>query len=266
MSAVVRKIVLKTPAAVGSLGQFSALDRCRSYSAETADALLAARDSQAQAQTAASVAAAARDVALAAAGGVKVTGTDAVITDLDTALSLDAPLVKTVLAPGGDERLHLTISDMGGAQADQAGAAGSVPAPQAGDQLKFLRADASWQALDRSSVGMAAVDDTWTLLPGAVSMISARQAAVEGDCLALVLPGGWPGRAVKPEQPGSGAGFVAAAVYDAPNGRTLVTVDGFALTDQCVGLWVGQDPRNAPSASSAGSDLYLANIFNSFTY
>ena len=173
MSASVKKIVLRTPAAVGSLGQFSALDRCRDYAADTADALLAAQASQTLAQGAANVAVAARDVALAAAGGVKVTAADAVITDLDTSLSVAAPLEKSVLSPGGDERLHLSVADMSPAGPEQAGASGVVPAPQAGDDLRYLRGDASWQALDRDSVGMANVEDTWTLLPGDVSMISA---------------------------------------------------------------------------------------------
>lgn len=266
MSASVKKVVLRTPTAVGSLGQFSALDRCRDYAADTADALLAAQASQTLAQGAANVAVAARDVALSAAGGVKVTAADAAITDLDTSLSVAAPLEKSVLSPGGDERLHLSVSDMAPAGPEQSGASGVVPAPQAGDDLKYLRGDASWQTLDRNTVGMANVEDTWTLLPGEVSMVSATQAAVAGDCLSLALPGGSPGRAVRPDQPQGATGFVAAAAYDAANTRTLITVEGFAFTPQCAQLQVGQDPRNAPSASSAGSDLYLASIFNYLNY
>jgi len=266
MSASVKKIVLRTPAAVGSLGQFSALDRCRDYAADTADALLAAQASQTLAQGAATVAVAARDVALAAAGGVKVTAADAAITDLDTSLSVAAPLEKSVLSPGGDERLHLRVCDMAPAAPDQAGASGVVPAPQAGDDLRYLRGDATWQTLDREAVGMGSVEDTWTLLPGDVSMISAKQAAVAGDCLSVALPGGSPGRAVRPDEPHGATGFVAAAVYDAANTRTLITVEGFAFTPQCARLQVGQDPRNAPSASSAGSDLYLATLFNYLSY
>ncbi|WP_027189628.1 hypothetical protein [Fundidesulfovibrio putealis] len=266
MSVSVKRIVLRTPAAVGSLGQFSALDRCRDYAADTADALLAAQASQTLAQGAANVAVAARDVALAAAGGVKVTAADAVISDLDTSLSVAAPLEKSVLSPGGDERLRLSVSEMAPAGPEQSGAPGVVPAPQAGDDRKYLRGDATWQTLDRNTVGMANVEDTWTLLPGEVSMVSATQAALPGDCLALALPGGSPGRAVRPDEPQGATGFVAAAVYDAANTRTLITVEGFAFTPQCTRLQLGQDPRNAPSASSAGSDLYLANIFNYLSY
>lgn len=266
MSVSVKRIVLRTPAAVGSLGQFSALDRCRDYAADTADALLAAQASQTLAQGAANVAVAARDVAVAAAGGVKVTAADAAITDLDTSLSVAAPLEKSVLSPGGDERLHLSVSGMAPAGTEQDGAPGVVPAPQAGDDIKYLRGDATWQTLDRNTVGMANVEDTWTLVSGEVSMVSATQAAVTGDCLSLALPGGSPGRAVRPDEPQGATGFVAAAVYDAANTRTLITVEGFAFTPQCTRLQLGQDPRNAPSASSAGSDLYLANIFNYLSY
>ncbi|MFP5222279.1 MAG: hypothetical protein ACLGSA_08325 [Acidobacteriota bacterium] len=266
MSASVKKIVLRTPAAVGGLGQFSALDRCRDYAADTADALLAAQASQNLAQGAAAVAVAARDVALAAAGGVKVTAADTTISDLDTTLSVDAPLEKSVLSPGGDERLHLSVAEMVPAGPGQDGAPGVVPAPQSGEDLKYLRGDATWQTLDRDAVGMGSVEDTWTLLPGGVSMISSNQAAVAGDCLSLALPGGLPGRAVRPDAPLETTGFVAAAVYDAANSRTLITVEGFAFTPQCTRLQVGQDPRNAPSATSAGSDLYLMNIFTCLNY
>lgn len=262
MSAVVKRIVLSTPAAVGSTAQFSALERCRAYSATATDAQAQAQASSASAQAASSVATAARDVALAAVGRVKVTQNDAQASLLDSALGVAAPLNKTVLSPGGDETLMLGVDALGGASASQAGSAGVAPAPLAGEQLKFLRGDATWQSLDRASLGLMNLEDAWTLLPGAVTMLSSTQASVAGDCAATASQG----RALKPDLPFGDYGYVADAVYDAANSRTIITVEGFAVTGQCTQLWVGQDPRNAPSASSSGSDLYLAVNYNCLMY
>ena len=55
-----------------------------------------------------------------------------------------------VLGYNGSEWVPMSLSEatsvpvMIGATADQAGSAGLVPAPQAGDQNKFLRGDGSW--------------------------------------------------------------------------------------------------------------------------
>jgi hypothetical protein len=252
MSAVVKRIVLSTPAAVGQAAQFSALERCRAYSATATDSSSTAQASAATAQAASGVAVAARDAALAVVGGVKVTQNDASASVLDLAVGVAAPLNKAVLSPGGDETLRLGVDTLGGASASHAGTAGVAPAPQAGEQQKFLRGDATWQA----------PDDVWTLLPGLVTMLSPSQAAVAGNCAAMAQPG----RALKPDRPAGTFGSVADAAYDAANSRTIITVEGFAVTGQCTQLWVGQDPRNAPSASSSGSDLYLAANYNCLMY
>lgn len=266
MSAVIRKIILKTPATVGATGQYSALELCRTHATEAADASDAALYAKSLAQSSATVAVAARDAAVASVGGVKVTVDDVQAGVLDTSLEVAAPLTKTVLDPGENETLQLGLAPLTGASAELPGAAGAVPSPQAGDQDKFLRGDATWQTLDRASLGMSGVADEWTALPGAVAMLSGSQAVVPGDVTTTVLPGAIPGRAIKPNLPSGDYGTVSAAVYEAANDRTVIILEGFTLTDQCTELSVGQDPRNAPASSSTGSELYLASICNCFLY
>jgi len=262
MSVSVKKIVLSTPTAVGATAQFSALERCRIFSATASEASSTAQAASTSAQAASSVATAARDATLFAVGGVKVTQNDTTASPLDAAVSVSGPLSKTVLSPGGDETLRLGVDTLAGASASQAGAAGAVPAPQAGEQLKYLRGDATWQTLDRATLGLSSVEDTWSQLPGAVTMLSATQASVAGNCTATATPG----RALKPDLPAGMYGCVADAAYDAANSQTIITVEGFAVTGQCTRLFVGQDPLNAPSASSSGSDLYLAANYNCVMY
>ena len=48
--------------------------------------------------------------------------------------------------------LLITIKDMVGATADKDGKAGTVPAPKAGDQTKFLRADGTWATVNTDGV------------------------------------------------------------------------------------------------------------------
>lgn len=266
MSAVIRKIVLKTPAAVGSTGQYSALELCRNHATEAADASDAAQHAQTLAQSSSSVAVAARDAALATVGAVKVTAADAQAGVLDASLEVAAPLAKTVLSPGGDEALQISVADLSGATGTSPGTSGVVPAPQTGDQNRFLRGDATWQTLDRANLGLSGVVDEWTALNGAVTRLSDSQAAVPGNQTNVALPGGVTGRAIRPDLPAGVYGTVADAVYDAPGDRTVITLDGISLAAECTALYAGQDPRNAPASSSAGSDLYLASIYNCFLY
>ncbi|MFZ5427743.1 MAG: hypothetical protein ACOZEN_12270 [Thermodesulfobacteriota bacterium] len=266
MSATVKRIVFKTPSAVGAVGQFSALERCRAYASSSSDGADSAQASANSAQISSNVALAARDAALAAVGAVKASPTDAVAASLDETVTVAFPLVKEVLSPGGDETFSLSVAVMAGAGASNAGLAGAVPAPRAGEQERFLRGDATWQPLDRAAVGMAAVEDTWTALEGPVTALSSSQAAVPGDQLHAVLPGGIPGRAIRPGGQEGVFGFVAAADYDSVNARTVITLDGIQPDGQCTALEVGQDPRNAPSSSSTGSDLYLAETCNCLMY
>lgn len=49
----------------------------------------------------------------------------------------------------------ITSSVMKGASADTAGSAGLVPAPQAGDQNKFLRGDGTWAEVTGGSVDLS---------------------------------------------------------------------------------------------------------------
>lgn len=266
MSSTVKRIVFKTPSAVGAVGQFSALERCRAYASSSSDDADSAQASAGSAQISSNVALAARDAALAAVGTVKASPTDAVAASLDETVTVSAPLVKEVLSPGGDETFSLSVAVMAGAGTSNAGLSGVVPAPQAGDRERFLRGDATWRPLDRAAVGMSAVEDTWTALDGPVTVLSSSQAAVPGDQLAKATPGGIAGRAIRPGGQEEVSGFVAEAVYDSVNARTVITLDGFQPDGQCTALEVGQDPRNAPSSSSTGSDLYLAETYNCLMY
>ena len=47
----------------------------------------------------------------------------------------------------GENTIYLGIKSFGGADASEAGTAGGVPTPYAGDQEKFLRGDATWATL-----------------------------------------------------------------------------------------------------------------------
>jgi len=266
MSATVKRIVLKTPSAVGTVGQFSALERCRSYAESGSNSAASAQASASTAQISSSVAVAARDAALGAVGAVKASPTDVSAATLDETVVVLAPLAKDVLSPGGDESFSLSVAVMAGADASNAGLSGVVPAPLAGEHASYLRGDATWQPLDRASVGMASVEDSWTVLDGLVTVVSSTQAAVPGDQLETLLPGGVSGRAIRPDAPAGTSGYVADAVYDSQNDRTVVTLDGFEPDGQCTALEVGQDPANAPSSSSTGSDLYLAQMYNCLIY
>ena len=55
---------------------------------------------------------------------------------------------------------NTTYNDMTAATASAAGVHGLVPAPAAGKQYSFLRGDATWQTLSKSTVGLSNVDNT----------------------------------------------------------------------------------------------------------
>ncbi len=266
MSAAPGRIVLKTPRTVGQAGEFSALEACRSHSLASRDAASEASASAERARLHANVAQSASEALFAAAGAVKASPTDQVPASLDECLEVAAPLCKAVTGPGGDESLALSVSVMSGAEIDASGASGLVPQPQAGDARSFLRGDGVWKRLDRSDAGMELVEDAWTVLDGPVEVLGAGLARVPGDQLALALPGGLAGRALRPDFPSGARGCVAAAHYDESAQATVIRVDGFALDPACEALLLGQDPRNAPEHSDAGSSLYLAANFNCLTY
>lgn len=275
MSAQVRRMVLRrgaspvarvavsTPEGPGQHGQFSALERCRTHAANAQASREAAQSSQVQAQAASANAQTLLEQSLSVAGGVRVSPADTAPKVLSLALAAQAPLAAAVMDPGGPERLELSLAAMTGATAGEAGTAGAVPAPQAGDQGRFLGGDGLWHALDRASLGLSRVEDAWTPLPGPVAVLSATLAALPGDCLALAAPG----RAIRPQAPAGAAGHVLDAAYDQAQNRTVVAVEGFSLAADCGMLEVGQDPANAPAGSSgAGDALYLANNYYYFGF
>ena len=55
---------------------------------------------------------------------------------------------------------NTTYNDMTAATASAAGVHGLVPAPAAGKQFSFLRGDATWAAIDKSTVGLGNVNNT----------------------------------------------------------------------------------------------------------
>ena len=62
------------------------------------------------------------------------------------AAKITEKFVKKTDIPEGAKYTDTTYSDMKGATASAAGTSGLVPAPAAGTQAKFLRADGTWQA------------------------------------------------------------------------------------------------------------------------
>ena len=85
------------------------------------------------------------------AGNVTPEG-DSIVDSLGELIDVNLAGLKTgqVLSYNGTEWVPMTlpeaieVSEMTGATADLAGAAGLVPAPQVGDQNKFLRGDGTW--------------------------------------------------------------------------------------------------------------------------
>lgn len=120
---------------------------------------------------------------------LSVTANDTHVKNLDDALTVSAPLTKTVTAPGGDEKINLALNaaalsldagqiDTGtvdrarlpafvGTDGISPGEPGVVPAPTEFDGGKFLRADNTWQAVAGSgtvtSVAVAPPSDLFTV-------------------------------------------------------------------------------------------------------
>ena len=175
MPATVRQIVISAPAPSGTIGQYTALQECRLRADATANDAAVTQAATATAVASATLASSARDQAVAAVGAVKVTAADAQASVLSTALTVAAPLVKAVQNPGGDESLLLSVQAMAGATGAAAGSAGLVPAPAAGSDQKYLRGDATWQALDKTTLGLSNVLN--------VPQLDARVGTAKGDLL-----------------------------------------------------------------------------------
>ncbi len=159
MAATVRQIVISAPAPSGAIGQYTALQECRLHAGATANDAAATQAATAQAVASATLAGSSRDQAVAAVGAVKVTAADAQASVLHDALTVAAPLLKSIQDPGGDESLMLSVAEMAGATDMADGSSGLAPALAAGDELKYLRGDATWQALDKSTLGLSNVKD-----------------------------------------------------------------------------------------------------------
>lgn len=181
MSTQVKRIVLRTPASVGSYGQYTALRQCRGHASSALSDRTAAEASAASAQSSATVAQAARDQALSSVGGVKVSVSDTTAATLSETLAVSAPVRMAIENPGGNERLALSVSAFSGAAAGQAGAAGLVPAPVAGDEARFLRGDATWRSLDAQALGLDLVEN--------VPAVDRRIGEAKGDLVAFGAAG-----------------------------------------------------------------------------
>ncbi len=167
--------VTATATAVASRDEAQAA-RDQSLAAQTV--AVAARD---QAADSASVAQAARDQTVASVGAVKVSVADTTATTLSETLDVSAPMAMTIENPGGNERLALSVSAFSGAASDQAGTAGLVPAPVAGDEARFLRGDATWRSLDAQALGMDLVEN--------VPAVDRRVGESKGDLVAFSAAG-----------------------------------------------------------------------------
>ncbi len=181
MSTQVKRIVLRTPASVGSYGQYTALRQCRGHASAALSDRTAADALAAAAQSSATVAQAARDQAVASVGAVKVSVADTAAKVLSQALGGHAPVEMAIENPGGDERLVISVDALTGAASDQDGAAGLVPAPVAGDEARFLRGDATWRSLDAQSLGLDLVEN--------VPAVDRRVGEAKGDLVAFSAAG-----------------------------------------------------------------------------
>lgn len=120
---------------------------------------------------------------------LSVTANDTHVKNLDDALTVSAPLTKTVTSPSGDEKLNLALNaaalsldagqiDTGtvdrarlpafvGTDGISPGDVGIVPAPTEFDSGKYLRADGTWQAVAGSgtvtSVAVTPPSDLFTV-------------------------------------------------------------------------------------------------------
>ncbi|GAB6038220.1 hypothetical protein JCM15519_27790 [Fundidesulfovibrio butyratiphilus] len=226
MSTQVKRIVLRTPASIGSYGQYTALRQCREYATSAQSDRTASAASAASAQSSATVAQAARDQAVASVGAVKVSVADTTASTLSEALDVNAPMGMAIENPGGDERLTLSVSDLAGAAADQGGAAGLVPAPAAGDEARFLRGDATWQSLDAQTLGLDLVEN--------VPAVDRRVGEAKGDLIAFSaagtparLPAGTDGQVLVAD-----SGQACGLKYVAPSAGAWTTFDALpARTD-----------------------------------
>lgn len=72
-----------------------------------------------------------------------------------------------------------TYSDFGGATSSAAGAAGLVPAPTAGDNMKYLSGDGTWKTINASSVTV--FYNNYDSTDGALYSDSAMTTAVKGE-------------------------------------------------------------------------------------
>lgn len=96
------------------------------------------------------------------AGGVPSDGTE-IVDSLGELVDVNLAGLKTgqVLSFNGTEWVPMTLPDavegsvMTGATATQAGTAGYVPAPQAGDETKFLRGDGTWADVQGANVDLS---------------------------------------------------------------------------------------------------------------
>lgn len=96
------------------------------------------------------------------AGNVTPEG-DSIIDSLGELIDVNLTGLKTgqVLSYNGAEWVPMTLPEavnasvMIGATADTAGSAGLVPAPQAGDQNKFLRGDGTWVEITGGNVDLS---------------------------------------------------------------------------------------------------------------
>lgn len=99
--------------------------------------------------------------------GLKMTG-DAIGVDAYDELAtgktavIDPTGEMHMLAINGDGVLGVCLPLMAGADANNNGEQGMVPAPQAGDQAKFLRGDGTWQTVSGGG-GSVSIDNIWPI-------------------------------------------------------------------------------------------------------
>ncbi len=263
MSTQVKRIVLRTPASVGSYGQYTALRQCRGHASAAESDRTAADALAASAQSSATVAQAARDQAVASVGAVKVSVADTTAKVLSQALGGGAHVEMAIENPGGNERLMIAVDVLTGAASDQDGASGLVPAPVAGDEVKFLRGDATWRSMDSQSLGLDLVEN--------VPAVDRRIGEAKGDLIAFNaagaparLPAGTDGQMlVADSTKACGLKYVtpSAGTWTALDSQPARTDDAtFAVTDDAANQGIFVPGRPIRFRANSGSSWAYAMV------
>ncbi|MBF0482015.1 MAG: hypothetical protein HQK81_06065 [Desulfovibrionaceae bacterium] len=214
-----------------------------SATAAAASATSATTQAGAAASSATAAAASAASAqALAGGGAVKIDGGDTTAATLNSKLTLasGSALTKTVASPGGNEALVLDVAAMAGATSSLVGTKGLVPAPAAGDQVKYLKGDGSWGAI---------------AIPAASLNSDALTGLVVPACWRDLYRNGWTPAFFNQQWGGTGFGFELDGVeYECATGCQCGSPFNMSIGDASARTLVSQ-------GFQVGQALSVGNVF-----